>query len=1084
MRNKWIFFFLCFSILLAGRADALFKNVASQKVTVYAYDTTAEAAETGDASNIVAQISLDGAASVAISDTNPTELDATDHPGVYVFDLATTETNANLLVISAVSSTTAIWIEPISIYTRAAVQDANITQISGDTTAADNLESQYDTTGLNGDTFPATQAQVAGIANTGAAINKVASSATITFGTQTNTYTATQALDGTYHVIEPELDTTYKTDLYYEFDIGTRGVPVSATFSGRLYDPPVTNDDITIQAYDYVAVDWVTVGSLDGVNSSVDSVKTVILFTTNMTAANSGIVRLRFVNTDLSSDTDLYLDLLYCSYSVVGSVTGYANGAIWYDSAGNPGAIVDVNGVADNPVSVWSDALSLSASTGLTSFRVINGSSITLTGNSDNFTIAGNGWALNLNGQSIEGLYVYGSLVTGIGTATVSRPVFDHCSIGAITLPPSILGTCGIGRDSGTFTAGSAGQYVFDECFSLVPGSGSPTFDFSGVSASTGINNRGWKGGATYTLDSGGNCTLSQEVLVGGGQSITTGGGDVELRGIFRSATITSSGSGTTQIVGVAGPVTINGTGGTINVYGVSSSITDNSSGTTINYETVESEDVQGLVAEIGTAVALDGGAATLGGMLTKMADDNGGADFDATDDSLTEFRDSVSTEDELIARGFATTTTVNTAHAATDAGVAVVDANVDTLLARLTAARAGYLDNLSAGAVALASVATEARLAELDAANIPADVDALLSRLTAVRAGYLDNLSAGAVALASGVNVTQWNGTNVATPSVAGVPEVDITHITGNAGAASSLKSLTDLIVDSGTAQGPGADNNQIQLDAGSPSVSDIYDPSMILLSDGTGAGQSRRIIEYNGTTKVAIVSRTWKTTPDATTDYVILADPGGMSVNEGLAQSGGASTITLNTLASSVNDEYNCQTVFIVSGAGEDQSRIVIDYNGTTKVATVDRAWGTQPDGTSGYMMLPIGTNNTNIAAILADTTRVDAMIEDDSGDQYTAKSLSQAPGGGGGGTATLEKQEEILANIDDVPTSTTLDLMSHTPTAGGVNTVEDILIQIFSMAQGNMVKSGNTYTWYDDDNTTALFSFTVGSSGRTRN
>lgn len=39
--------------------------------------------------------------------------------------------------------------------------------------------------------------------------------------------------------------------------------------------------------------------------------------------------------------------------------------------------------------------------------------------------------------------------------------------------------------------------------------------------------------------------------------------------------------------------------------------------------------------ATLGTPVALDGGAATVGGMLTKMADDNGGADFDATTDSL-----------------------------------------------------------------------------------------------------------------------------------------------------------------------------------------------------------------------------------------------------------------------------------------------------------------------------------------------------------------------------------------------------------------------------------------------------------------
>lgn len=41
------------------------------------------------------------------------------------------------------------------------------------------------------------------------------------------------------------------------------------------------------------------------------------------------------------------------------------------------------------------------------------------------------------------------------------------------------------------------------------------------------------------------------------------------------------------------------------------------------------------LAKEIGTPVALDGGDASLAGMLTKMADDNGGASFDATTDSL-----------------------------------------------------------------------------------------------------------------------------------------------------------------------------------------------------------------------------------------------------------------------------------------------------------------------------------------------------------------------------------------------------------------------------------------------------------------
>lgn len=118
------------------------------------------------------------------------------------------------------------------------------------------------------------------------------------------------------------------------------------------------------------------------------------------------------------------------------------------------------------------------------------------------------------------------------------------------------------------------------------------------------------------------------------------------------------------------------------------------------------------------------------------------------------------------------------------------IPADIDTLLARLTALRAGYLDELdfdlnarlgapagaslsadlltidnlvddleaavgaiegattlhnklTAARAALLDQITAARLAELDAANLPADIDTLLARLTAARAGYLDELAA-----------------------------------------------------------------------------------------------------------------------------------------------------------------------------------------------------------------------------------------------------------------------------------------------------------------------------------------------------
>jgi len=77
--------------------------------------------------------------------------------------------------------------------------------------------------------------------------------------------------------------------------------------------------------------------------------------------------------------------------------------------------------------------------------------------------------------------------------------------------------------------------------------------------------------------------------------------------------------------------------------------------------------------------------------------------------------------------------------------------AGVTTLLSRLSATRAGYLDNLSAGAVAQASaLATVAGYIDTEVASLVTDMATVLSRLSSARAGYLDNLSAGAVAQAS----------------------------------------------------------------------------------------------------------------------------------------------------------------------------------------------------------------------------------------------------------------------------------------------------------------------------------------------
>lgn len=172
---------------------------------------------------------------------------------------------------------------------------------------------------------------------------------------------------------------------------------------------------------------------------------------------------------------------------------------------------------------------------------------------------------------------------------------------------------------------------------------------------------------------------------------------------------------------------------------------------------------------------------------------------------------------------------------------------------------------------------------------------------------------------------------------------------------AGRRLREISNNVVTSGTAQG--GSTNTITLAAGASATNGTYDPSIVRIVGGTGSGQARLVIDYNGTSKVAVVDRDWRTAPDNTSLYEIIAAPNLMSTNEGLAQGGGASTITLNANASSVNDTYVGQTVVIRTGTGQDQSRLITAYNGTTKVATVGQAWVTNPTSSSAYMILPVG-------------------------------------------------------------------------------------------------------------------------------
>lgn len=123
----------------------LIKNTAAQKVIIYVYDKTTFLPITGGAAALTATISKDAGAPVATNDTNPTEIGG----GLYNFDLTQAETNADTVAIIVSSTNGNAIIPPSIISTGSAMPDVNVAQISGDSTAADNLELDYDGTGYS-----------------------------------------------------------------------------------------------------------------------------------------------------------------------------------------------------------------------------------------------------------------------------------------------------------------------------------------------------------------------------------------------------------------------------------------------------------------------------------------------------------------------------------------------------------------------------------------------------------------------------------------------------------------------------------------------------------------------------------------------------------------------------------------------------------------------------------------------------------------------------------------------------------------------------------------------------------------------
>jgi len=153
--------------------------------------------------------------------------------------------------------------------------------------------------------------------------------------------------------------------------------------------------------------------------------------------------------------------------------------------------------------------------------------------------------------------------------------------------------------------------------------------------------------------------------------------------------------------------------------------------------------------------------------------------------------------------------------------------------------------------------------------------------------------------------DVAAWLGTAAATPTVAGVPEVDITHIGGTAVTAAA--GIPEVKVASIAANAITAAS--MNADAGAEIADAVWDEA---ISGHQTVGTTGRNLTLAG---VIIAETTAAGTPTTTTVEL--------------------------TAGSAVNDFYTDMEIIPVSGSLAGQARVITGYVGATKVITVDEAF-----------------------------------------------------------------------------------------------------------------------------------------------
>ena len=206
------------------------------------------------------------------------------------------------------------------------------------------------------------------------------------------------------------------------------------------------------------------------------------------------------------------------------------------DAASNTTSVVGVDGTPDNPNSTIASAKATADALNIDRIYLVNDSAITLAATMTDYEFVGvgapDGNTIALASQDVSNSSFYNVMITGVQGGS-ARAYYDNCIFGAGTLH-LIAYRCGLSDSATGLTVSNNDDQVFDQCWSMVAGNGTPILIVAGAGAdvmmrhySGGIELKSLNATAAVSVETDGqiifnaDCNVNAAVSLRGNMTIT-----------------------------------------------------------------------------------------------------------------------------------------------------------------------------------------------------------------------------------------------------------------------------------------------------------------------------------------------------------------------------------------------------------------------------------------------------------------------------------------------------------------------------------------------------------------------------------